>query len=263
MAGSVTLAAEMAKALDLPPASVLTTLKALRADKSHKVIEVGGRGSSAKQMSEQDAIGLLVGVMSATASSDVARVTRLLLDMPVRHEPWRNTAGLERLRPQVWPLNDSHIFKDAFGALFSRAWRTPEQDEEERGDIPEAMWEERELPYDPLNDPASLRVMIAFNGYRTEGYGFVQARITKDLTIKSYYSTRTKRPETKDGLIPDDIGFELYEQPPTFAFAATLDGRGMRTLAQVLADPVMAGYRSRKHRRPAKRGSLPAKRMRR
>jgi hypothetical protein len=54
-------------------------------------------------------------------------------------------------------------------------------------------------------------------------------------------------------LAPENPGLELYNQPPSFTFSATLDGRGMAALAKVLKDPELVGSRSRKHRRYSSR----------
>lgn len=249
MAGSGRLVAEIAKALAIPNPSAMTTLKALRADK--KVLDITGRGSSATQMTADDAIAIIVGIMSSTVSADVARVTRKLLDMPLQHRPWKSWSGLASLAQHVLRLPEEHTFKDAFGRIFSRAWRTPEQEEEERAKRPDWANEEPNRPYDPLSDPDALRVTIAVNGYRTEGFATVEARITENKTVKNYYSTRPRRPGVGEDTTPDGLGLGLYDDAPTFVFAGVLDGRAMRVLGEVLADPLAAGKRSRKHRQSA------------
>jgi hypothetical protein len=206
-------------------------------------------GSSATQMTADDAIAIITGIMSSTVSADAARVTRMLLDMPLRHRPWKGWSGLASLSPHVLKLADTHTFQEGFGAIFSRAWLTQEQVEEERLKLPDWAAEEPNRPYDPLNDPDALRVTIGVNGYRTEGFATVEARITENKTVKNYYSTRPRRPGVSEDATPDGIGLGLYDDAPTFVFAGVLDGRAMATLAQVLEDPVKAGFRSRKHRR--------------
>jgi hypothetical protein len=240
MAGSGRLGTEMAAAFDIPPANVTTVLKALR---SERVIRVAGRGSSALQMTPDDAIALIVGIASASATADVPGITRMLIEMPLRHsvrQGWGDMAI--RFAPHVLVLPTPHTFKDGFHALFTEEW-IDQSEREEMGEMG---------MFNPLDDIDAIRVTIGVNGHRTEGFAVIEARVTESKTLKNFYSTKARRRDVKKDEDPGGLGLSLYEPAPPFVFSAVLDGRALVTLAHVLAAPV-AEARKRGHRRRARK----------
>lgn len=240
MAGSGRLAVEIAEAFDIPHSNVTTVVKALRAD---RLIKISGRGSSAAQMTANDAITMIVGIASASATAEVSKVTQLLVKMPLRHtvrQGWSDIAI--KLAPHVLSLPDPHPFQDGFQALFNEEW-TDHSERENSGNM--------EL-FNPMVDVDAVRVTIGVNGHRTAGFAVIEARVTEGKKLKNFYSTLPRRPDLKKDDDPGGLGLSLYQPVPSFAFSAVLDGRGLVKLASVLAAPV-AESRKRGHRKPAKK----------
>ena len=244
MAGSGKLGLELAAAFGMPHANVNTVLKALRRD---RVIKVSGRGSSAAQMSPDDAVALIVGIASASVTAEVPKITEQLLDMPLRHcvrKGWSDLAL--RLVPHTLNLPTPHPFKRAFSALFREEWTKlpPGLEREDLGGT---------MVFNPLHDVDALRVTIGVNGFRTEGFAVIEARVTEDNTLKNFYSTNVLRPSVAKDADPGGLGLSLYQPAPPFAFSAVLDGRGLVALAAVLAAPIAEESRKRGHRKRAKK----------
>lgn len=249
MAGSGKLGLEMAAAFGMPHANVTTVLKALRSEqlRGERVIKVWGRGSSAAQMTPDDAVALIVGIASATVTAEVPKITKQLLDMPLRHcvrKGWSDLAL--RLVPHTLNLPTSHPFKNAFSALFREEW-TELPPGLERADLGGTML------FNPLHDVDALRVTIGVNGFRTEGFAVIEARVTESNTLKNFYSTSALRPNVEKDEDPGGLGLSLYEPAPPFAFSAVLDGRALVALAGVLAAPIAEESRKRSHRRRPKK----------
>ena len=200
MAGSGRLATAMAAAFEMPPSNVTTVLKSFRAD---RVIKISGRGSSAKQMTEDDAVAMIVGVATTAVSADVPKITRKLIGMPLRHcvrKGWSDLAV--RLVPHVLSLPIAHPFKNGFGALFREAWteRAPGQE-----------WDDMRTVFNPMDDIDSLRVTIGVDGHRREGFAAIEARVTEGRTLKNFYSTRPLHDDVEKDEDPGGLGLSLYE----------------------------------------------------
>jgi hypothetical protein len=241
MAGSGKLGMELATAFEMPHATVTTVIKALRAD---KIIRVSGRGSSAAQMTPDDAIALIVGIASAAVTAEVAMITKRLIEMPLRHsvkKGWSDIAVL--LAPHVLVLPEAHQFKAGFRALFDEAWkeRPLGYEFDDMGGI---------RKFDPMDDIDALRVSIGVNALRTEGFAVIEARVTEEKKLKNFYSTQLLRPDIEKNEDPGGLGLSLYQSAPPFVFSAVLDGRAVVSLAQVLAAPISEESRKRGHRRP-------------
>ncbi len=237
MAGSGRLAMEMAAAFDMPNSSVTTVLKALRAD---RVIKILGRGSSAKQMTADDAVAMIVGVASTAVSAEVPRIARKLIEMPWRHCVRRGWSDLAiRLVPHVLGLPTPHPFKRGFGALFREEWteRAPGEERDEMRTV-----------FNPLDDVDALRVTIGVDGQRKDGFAVIEARVSEEHTLKNFYSTRPLRDDVKKDEDPGGLGLSLYDPAPPFVFSAVLDGRSLVALAAALAAPIAEESRKRKHR---------------
>jgi hypothetical protein len=244
MAGSGRLAMELAAAFDVPHANVITVLKALRSD---RVIKIWGRGSSAAQMTPDDAVALIVGIASASVTAEVPEITKVILAMPLRHCVRKHWSDLAlRLVPHELSLPANHTFKDGFGALFRQEWteRPPGTEPEDLGGL---------MVFDPLRDIDALRVTIGVNGRRTAGFAVIEARVTEDKTLKYFYSTAALRPDVTQDEDPGGLGLSLYQSAPTFAFSAVLDGRALVELAGVLAAPIAEESRKRGYRKRAKK----------
>jgi hypothetical protein len=240
MAGSGLLGLEMAAALEMPHSSVTTVIKALRA---RRIIKVAGRGSSALQMTPDDAIALIVGVASGAATATVPEITEKLIEMPLRHSVRHGWSEIAiRLAPHVLQLPDHHPFKSGFRALFDESWT-----ERELGSEFDDLGQMR--MFDPLQDIDALRVTIGINGFRTEGFAVIEARVTDGKRLKNFYSTRPPRPDVEDNEDPGGLGLSLYNPAPPFVFSAVLDGRALVALARVLAAPVAEESRKRGHRK--------------
>lgn len=212
MPGSGQLGLSMAEEFGLPHSAVTTVIKALRSD---RVLSIKGRGSSAAQMTVADAAAITVGIMSGAVSAEIPSITRRLLEMPSRHF----------VRPVTAPSSDPlapapHRFLDGFSALFDGGW-----DDSAAG-------------VDAEDEMDGVRIVLAVDGNRREGFAVIEARDEDGAPIKNFYSTQALRAGVSHDENPSDFGLLLYHKPPRFVFAASIDGRALAALKRALADPV-------------------------
>lgn len=225
MAGSGRLGADMADALGLPSSTVMTAIKALRAG---RMLNIKGRGQSAAQMTADDAIAIVVGIMSAAVTAEIPKVTRMLLEMPSRHfvrqadGPVEGSTWSELLDPRP------HQFSAGLRALFL---------DETAAAFGSSSQQATENLFNPKYDPGAVSIAVGVNGYRDKGFAMIEAATSDGRPLKNFYGT----PETGDPLQPNSdpggLGLKLYRNPPTFVFAAAIDGRALSAVGRVLAEP--------------------------
>lgn len=215
--GSGQLGLGMAEALGVPHGTVTTVIKALRAG---RMIAMKGRGVSAAQMTTDDAIAITVGIMSAAVTAEVPAVTRLLLEMPLRHTvravPSAQAGELSKPAP--------HTFFDGFRALF-------EGDE----------WDEAGSAggrREPVGEMAGVWVTAAVDGRREKGFGVIEAQGVNGDTWQNFYSTMERWTAPPAGASPAAVGLNLYKDAPTFVFSSIIDGRALAAVKLALSEPL-------------------------
>lgn len=239
MAGSGHLAEEMARAFRLPFSEVNTALKSCRAA---RLIQISGRGTSAAEMSEDDAVALITAIASFSVTAEVPGRVKTLLEMPCRHVVFAGGGRLQQLlsRHHFHGLID-RPFKEGAARLFREEWQislttSAEEDLHELGD------DGIEL-FNPLAAPDALKVVMAFDGTRSVAFATIESQVKPGMTIKLYYSSADLRAELGVDAAPghselEGLGLKLYSDPPPFLFSATICGQALVEIAAVLAEPV-------------------------
>jgi hypothetical protein len=233
MAGSGTVANEIAQAFDLPISEVNKAVKACRAS---RLIRITGRGSSAAQMSARDAVTMITALAAFAVAAEVPDITKMLIGMPCRHLVMRGGTNLvRRLGRHHFHNLLGRPFHEGAARLFEEEWKSPED-------------QDGDMAFNPLDAPHALRLHIALDGRRTNGFAAIHAVATGTVSVKSYYSTIPLRLGVEEDEAPEGLGLELYPNPPEFMFSAMIDGRALARIGRALAQPVR---RSRGHHEPS------------
>ena len=217
--GSGQLGIRMSDAFGLPHSLVTTVIKSLR---SERVLSIKGRGSSAAQMTIADAGAIMVGIMSGAVSAEIPSITKRILRMPSRNFVRAPPSTEDQCSLEPSP----HTFLDGFSALFQGGWDASRADERITGS----------------------RIMLGFDGHRTEGFAVLEATDHDGAPIKNFYSTCALRDGFSEGEDSPGLGLSLYLNPPRFVFSASVDGIALSALKRALADPVSAKSRGKSGR---------------
>ena len=227
MPGSGLLGTKMAELLEMPHSTVTTAIKALRAD---RMLNIKGRGTSAAQMTADDAAAILVGIMSAAISADMPKIARLLLDMPCRIfmrdgrivEPDTSESGQGGAAFGPRP----HGFIDGLRDLF------PETVSPRSG----PSWSATAGAGPFFGEGDEVSVTVGVDGHRKKGFAVLEFAFGGGSPNKNFYSTcerHEERPAEKDA---KDLGLGFYRKAPPFVFSATVSGRALFAIGKFLAD---------------------------
>jgi hypothetical protein len=153
-----------------------------------------GRGTSAADMTIEDAVAILTALVSGAVISEIASVTSLLLDMPhVLSLPMGEMKGLGKLRSPsaFYRAARTSTLRDGLVAVLAERWaRDAELDEEGN---------ERYPGFDSLVDLKSLSFTVGMDGGRSGGFAMIKARVHADVVMTRFYSTwSVKAPATSD-----------------------------------------------------------------
>jgi hypothetical protein len=187
MASSGKLTQVISTALGLPEGAGMAVIQRLRAA---DMITKKGRGTSAADMTLEDAVAILTALVSGAVISEIADVTSLLLDMPhVLSFSTGEMKGFAAMRTSPSPFYRAartSTLRDGLIAVLAERWaRDAEFDEEGN---------ERYPGFDSLVDLKSLSFTVGMDGGRSGGFAMIKARVHADVVMTRFYSTWPVRP---------------------------------------------------------------------
>jgi len=248
MASSGKLARAFAEALGLPEAVASTVMKALRSEKD--MVSMRGRGTSAADMTKNDAAVFLTAIASGAATSQIGAVTRMLLSMPQVYESPEGELpkGFKAVRRLPSTFMDSACCGNLLNALLAildEAWNADEDDENDP----------RRPRFDVLANPDSLSFSIGMNGVKTGGYAIIRARVAPKYTVTRIYSTwGLIKVSDQDERFKELDPLVMFDPKVTFLSCVLLNGEVVGAAVQSLREEISRSrLRSRRISRVGRR----------
>lgn len=187
-----------------------------------------GRGTSAAEMTKDDAATILTALVSGAVMSQIADVTSLLLNMKhvLSFTAGKMPPGLGALRvsPSLfYRASKTATLRDGLAAVLDETWAQDAEFDEDGN--------ERYPGFDSLIDLVSLSFTVGMDSRRSGGFAVIKARVTRDIVMTRLYSTwPIKTSVTEEDFLIDpwstfDSGAKLMiasrVDGPVFAAAAT------------------------------------------
>jgi hypothetical protein len=223
MATSGKLAHELAEVLGVSKASIDSSVKSLR---TAGLISSTGRGSSAADMTSDDASTLLIGIGSGASGPYVAAVTEILKKMQLTLSLKTRVPGIRGLRDlnNLFFLRSGgkHTFFEGINALLRAEWAQPSNNEADR------------KPFNPLDYPSRLAILIGTNGRKDGGFAVIHTISTNGFAIKNYYSTWPMRPDRSEY---DFDLLDIFETPTQYFSITHYGGKVLATAIRTLRQP--------------------------
>jgi hypothetical protein len=183
MTSSGKLSQTISAALGLPEGAGVLALQALRAA---EMITRKGRGTSAAEMTREDAVTILTALVSGAVTSQIAAVTSLLLGMPhvLSFSTGQTRSGFAAVRMPPSPFYRAartSTLREGLTAVLEETWaRDAEFDEDGN---------ERYPGFNALVDLQTLSFTVGMDGRRSGGFAVIKARVSADIVMTRFYST--------------------------------------------------------------------------
>jgi hypothetical protein len=225
VSSSGTLARNLAAALGLPEAVATTSLKALR---NENMTSMSGRGTSAAEMTKEDAATLLTAIASGAVFSQMADVTKFLLQMPQVNESKPARVALDLLRPisRFYSLQSNTTLRDGLLALLDRVWETDLETEADGA---------QSRHYDPLAKPENLTFTVGMDGMKRGGFATIRAQVSLKLVVTRRYSTWPMSAVNQNA---EHDPLRFFDTGATFMSISVFNGGVFNAAISSLHDPV-------------------------
>jgi hypothetical protein len=237
MASSGRLSQALAAALGLPDSSGLVAIQALRAA---DMITKGGRGTSAAEMTKEDAAVVLTALASGAVTSQIADTTTVLLGMPhimsIVAGYDRALEGLKARASLFTQVKETSTLRDGLIAILAGSFEKKE-DEDELDERP------REFRFNPMADLSALSFTVGMDGRRAGGFAILKARVSPRRTLTRFYSTWPTKNSIASGgqpreeLVIDPL--EVFDCGSTLLTATRISGPVFHAAVDCLAEPAL------------------------
>jgi hypothetical protein len=256
MASSGKLAQSLSVSLGLPESSGVVALQSLRAA---DMIAKKGRGSSAADMTEQDAAVILTALASGAVASQIASTTSVLLEMPHLMSVTTGFGGgaLEDLRAigsLFKRVNNVSTLRDGMVAVLAKSFEIFEGE-----DVGEEEESGSRLPaFNALADLDALSLTVGMDGRRAGGFAILRARVSRFRVLTRFYSTwpiknsiacSQASSQADKYLLVDP--FDAFECGATMLTATRISGQVFAAAVNCLTEPITR-TRQRLKRRAAR-----------